>query len=311
MLPGTRAIELLTPGETTVFDRSRCLRHRFSPSTCRLCLAACPHGAIQWDAASGLRRDGRLCRGCMLCAAVCPSGAFAPGEVSLVAVLRQLSEADQPLLACLAKPETQGHARLPCLGLLADPELLLACLLLLDKPLVVNLSGCANCVNQAICEPVSDSLARIKSLGLEKLPDVRLVHSADELTFQESGLSRRALFTLFRRKTRQGAATMLDRFQGSTARTFGDKCLPKGRAFLLHVLGQLPDQSLVDGIKTAFPQLRFNSACTGCTGCVGICPTGALMAPETLGQQPGFIADFCTDCQLCQDFCRQSAIAST
>lgn len=310
MLSGASPLNLLTPGAVIACDRSRCLRHRFSPSGCQLCMEACPHGAIAWDVAAGLQRDQRACRGCLLCAAVCPTGALAPNEISLVALLQQLSEVGQPVLACSTRPAGQGHARLPCLGLLADPELLLAFQLLLEKPLKVNLTGCIDCHNAAICAPLADACAQLQALQLDGLAPIHLVTAADELGFQEKAVSRRELFSLLRSKTRQGAATALERIRQAPGRIFRDKALPSGRTLLLKVLEHLPDRQLAARIALVFPKLEWSKDCTGCTGCVGICPTGALTAAEASGAPPDFQSTLCTDCQLCMEFCRHSAITA-
>lgn len=310
MLSGASPLNLLTPGAVIACDRSRCLRHRFSPSGCRLCMEVCPHDAIAWDEAAGLQRDQRVCRGCLLCAAICPTGALTPNEISLVGLLQQLSEVGQPVLACSTRPAGQGHARLPCLGLLADPELLLAIQLLLDKPLKLNLTGCAECQNAAICAPLKDACAQLQALGLEDLKMIHLVMAASEIDFKEKAVSRRELFSLFRSKTRQGAATALERIRRAPGRIFRDKALPSGRTLLLKVLECLPDRQLAARVASVFPKLEWSKDCTGCTGCVGICPTGALTAAEASGDPPDFLSKLCTDCRLCMEFCRHSAISA-
>ncbi|HMB15850.1 MAG TPA: 4Fe-4S binding protein, partial [Pelovirga sp.] len=80
---------------------------------------------------------------------------------------------------------------------------------------------------------------------------------------------------------------------------------------ILSQLGKSSSQvrKLID--TKILPELTFNSDCTGCSACVGICPTGALAAPDVRGTQPMAKNDRCTTCNLCVEFCRQAAITIT
>lgn len=308
MISGFRAFQFLAPGNRVEFDRSRCSRHRYAAAGCSTCLEICPHGALSWTAA-GLTRCENLCRGCLLCCASCPTGAHRATELALGEMLTNLSMQRKPLLACTRHSRTLGHARVPCLGLFADPNLLLAFLLGVGKPLSFNLTACGDCDNRDACSALSSTCERVSALGLEALPEIILLHSEDDLDFQEPGLTRRELFSVFGRKTRRQASIMLSRLDEERAESFRGKMLPRGRALLLEVLAAQSDRSTTTAVCKSFPTCSMTEACRGCIGCVGICPTGALVAPEHCGSSPGFVSYLCTECGICQAFCRQGAIS--
>src|SRR5512140_2953940 len=83
-------------------DASRCLRMRFSESSCRRCTDICPHGAVTLG--SGLSLNPEQCRGCLLCTAVCPSGALEQNN-DFSDCLAQLSRVPDPVLGCIRTKE--------------------------------------------------------------------------------------------------------------------------------------------------------------------------------------------------------------
>jgi ferredoxin len=232
-------------------------------------------------------------------------------DLELFSLLETLCREDRPVLACSRRTQAQGHARLPCLGLFADGELLLAFSLILARPLTLNLSCCSGCINEAMTCHLGGAVQQAMAVSGASLDSVHLANSLDDVGFQEPGLSRRELFTLFRKKTRQGSAALLERLQGDLPREFRSKGLPRSRALLLRVLAAHPDRDQAARVAAAFPNLEVQDACVGCTGCVGVCPTGALAAPNDLPGKPDFKREFCTDCGVCQVFCRPAAIQMT
>jgi len=85
-----------------IIDASRCLRMRFSESSCRHCVDICPHGAVILDSALTINPD--QCHGCMLCTSVCPAGALEQ-NCDFHACLAKLAKVSEPILGCIRTKE--------------------------------------------------------------------------------------------------------------------------------------------------------------------------------------------------------------
>lgn len=309
MMLQSTAFKLLTPQDTLQIERGRCLRHRLSISSCRNCFAACASGAMSWTE-TGLHWDQEQCSGCLLCAAGCPTDALT-SKLPLSDLLQRLDEVDTPLLACSFNPQTQGHARVPCLGMLADPQLLLVLQLALGKELRLNASSCAACENCRILPALRLSVQKVAELTSGLPGSVKVIDSTPELDYREKNCSRREFFTFLNRRSRQTGLSLVNRLRlDTTSSSYGKKSMPLTRQLLLQ-LGKASSavKEIID--TKILPELTFASDCRGCTACVGICPTGALTSPDIRGNKPQIKRDRCTACNLCVEFCRQTAITVT
>jgi len=309
MFPQSHALKALTPQDTLNIVRGSCVRHRFSRSNCTACFEICPTNALIWTS-DGLSWDKTLCQRCLLCSAVCPSGALRASEVSLVLLLHAVKDLDHPVLACHVAPKAQGHARVPCLGLLADPELLLSMLLALGCDITLNLSDCIACQNHAVIIPLQKAVSQVNRLSGHRSV-VELVFDADKINFKERNCNRREFFNLFRKRSAQAGVRVVDRLKADDQQeAYGTKRLPERRQLFLQVLDLLAFSQEINK-ENLLPQRRTTNKCRQCTGCVGICPTGALHPPETSGDKPAFIAAKCVNCRLCEAFCPVAAIKVT
>ena len=309
MLTG-KILNALTERSALRIEPGRCLRHRLSVSGCRHCFHACATGAMTWTD-SGLKWHEDKCSGCLLCVAVCPTDALTSVSLALGDLLQRLNEIDTPLLACTLNPQTQGHARVPCLGLLADPDLLLVLQLALGKELHLNASACADCANYRTLEPLKVAVQQTQELAVESTGAIQVIESTSQLDYREKNCSRRDFFTFLNRRSRQTGLSLVNRLRVDTSSgSYGKKSLPVLRKLLLQLGNSSPAvRELLD--TKILPELTFNSACKGCTACIGICPTGALCSPDERGNPPVAVKDRCISCNLCVEFCHQSAVELT
>lgn len=300
------ALKILTPRETLTIARGSCVRHRYGPSECSRCIDVCPAAALSWQE-KGLVWDETLCRGCLLCSSACPSGAIEVSEFSLLSLLHNLKGVESPVIACQEDSALKGHARVPCLGYLADQETLLTLVLALGKKVGLNLSMCRDCRNCAVVENLQGAVEKLEALRLD-IDEIELIFSADDIGFREQSVSRREFFSLLKARSTRAGFGIVDRLKPpEVSGKYGKKHLPESRYLLLQALGAGPLAEPEVAAKL-FPQRTLSEDCRECTGCVGLCPTGALQPPPERGMQPGFDARYCSGCGICEKFCSVSAI---
>jgi len=285
-------------------EASRCLRTRFSASSCHRCAEVCPHGAVNLD--SGLAIDPERCRGCLLCTTVCAAGAMEQNS-DFSACPVQLSRVAEPVLGCIRTKERSNSA-LACLGGLSEEHLLALCHSLPGK-LAINLSSCTGCPNSATIPHLRRRLAVLAEAGLlDGGCALVVVESVAELRFNDEAIGRRGFFKSLRTSLFQSAAVIVS---GSTEQSehrsdYAGKRVPVRRELLNRVVGRL-SPVLEKRTRNRFDHLiSFTGDCTTCHGCVAICPTGALRSD--CGEEPPLCNPrFCTGCGLCVEFCLDGA----
>lgn len=280
-------------------DASRCLRMRYSESSCRLCIDICPHGAILPEAGPSI--DSQQCRGCLLCTNVCPVGALEQYD-DFSACLVKLSRVPEPVLGCVRTQE-QANAAVACLGGLSQEHLILLCHALPGK-LTLNLSMCCDCPNSTMVEYLRQ---RLEYLTVEGLPggfDIVIAESAHEIGYREESVGRRSFFKSLSSSLFQGAAVMLSASteQNDRHTEYAAKRLPVRREQLNRVRSEGSSECAAWLHEHFDSVVLFNDNCTNCHGCVAICPTGALRTEEP-DSHPVFEQTSCTGCGLCQEFC--------
>jgi len=287
-------------------DSSRCLRTRFSDSTCNHCHAICPAAALSLE--EGLIVNQEQCSGCLLCSTVCPSGALEQ-QADFQAIILQLRKVPEPVLGCCRSKE-QAHTWLSCLGGLAE-EHLVTLSQRLSGTLTLNLIHCDDCPNSAILPLLKERLQRMTTSGLTA-GGCNLVTATyqEELQYQPEGVDRRNFFTSFRNSLFKAAAEVMQTSEKPAGRcsSYGDKRLPKRRELLNRTRSSLPEELQAAAAKQFDHSIRFNTACSACQGCVAICPTGALVSNEQ-EDHPAFVQERCTGCGLCVEFCLDQAIS--
>lgn len=283
-----------------VTDVSRCLRMRYSESSCCHCVDSCPHGAVTLDGGLAINRE--LCRGCLLCTAVCPAGALEQ-HGNFDACLSQLSRVPEPVLGC---PRTKACANvtMACLGGLSEEHLLALCHTVTGR-LTLNLSACTDCPNSAIISPLRQRLTALSSSGLlENGCQIVIAEKVAQIDFRDESVNRRSFFASFRDSLFKSANAVLSpNDEPAERRTeYALKRLPARRKLLNRTVARLADEVKIPLLGRYEHQISFSGSCTACQGCVAICPAGAL-STNTPTDHPQFDPQRCTGCGLCVEFC--------
>ncbi len=303
---GGLALQALTRSTAITVDRSRCVRHRCTANPCTRCMDACPTNSISWGK-GGLRVDANACTQCLACLSVCPTGALAFPTLSLQRLLSDLAGHPLPVLGCSGQPNSDAHARLPCLGYLAHPELMALCALVFPDGLQVNLTVCDDCPNGHVLNHIAAAHSRLTELVPSHT--VQLIRNANELDFQAPSLSRRQFLLFFKERSTRSAAAMVERLQGNDQRpSYGNKRIPATRGLLLKALAASPGAERRTIADQLFGKVTFTSNCVHSKRCIGVCPTGAIQAADADGTFPVFDQALCVSCHSCQAFCRNQGV---
>lgn len=287
-------------------DVSRCLKMRFSESSCRRCVEICPHGAVILE--GGLTINPDLCRGCMLCTSICPAGALEQKD-DFNACLAKLSKAPEPILGCCRTREC-SHGTVACLGALSEEHLVALCHTLSGR-LTINLSSCSNCPNNPVIPYLRQRLKIIFEAGLlEGGSCILTAESAQEMNYRDESVDRRGFFKSFSSSLFQSAAVILSSHNEQTEyqTNYAGKRVPTRRELLNGTRITLSEKLSIQIRKHFDSCVSFDETCTKCQGCVAICPTGALKT-EVYEEAPIFRQLLCTGCGLCREFCLDGSLS--
>lgn len=300
MLSFLEFIETNGPTGRIKFQKGSCVRQRFKHSSCNRCTEVCTSGALSWRNGN-LHWDPDKCQQCLLCCAFCPTGSLSSEDVSFITLLQKLNKADHPVLVCHKQVKSQGHARVPCLGIFANKELLLALSLSLNKTLTLNMINCRKCINYQVITPLEKTINQLPPENL-----IELVYKQGDLKYKERQCSRREFFSLMRPESTHANSGIVNTLQFSKPPSdYVSKHLPVTREFLIEALKYRAE---VKDKIALWPHLQINNKCQHCNMCIAICPTGALSDCEHTQGPPTLKNDRCVACGLCEEFCTQSAI---
>ncbi|HWR09381.1 4Fe-4S binding protein [Sporomusa sp.] len=315
-----------------VVHEERCLRNRHLHSSCQLCFAICPHGAILCS--EGFALLAEKCTGCGACASVCPGGALSAklpsyNELhSLVALHVEHSEA--VAFACEAylkihPAERQRAIAVQCIARCDEAILVNAVLRGATNVAILNAS-CANCLQNKLCS-LSQTMADTANRLLERWQYPNVIALTEKIPAkikplpitagEVTGMSRRDFLTAFKRKSTSLFSQVLPEIISGAAdkqpessivrqnSMVESKYWPDKWSSLVNLLKQLkspPDPA--DFSSSLWGDIRIADNCNGCGACADVCPTEAMV----IHKQDSFWsvsldASRCTQCGLCQDVC--------
>ncbi|MBL6991417.1 MAG: 4Fe-4S binding protein [Bacteriovoracaceae bacterium] len=281
-------------------EHSICSRSRFNLNECELCKKSCPKEAVVFGDKLKLTRK---CNGCMQCTAVCPTGALEANKVNYNDLINKLQEVEFPVLGCSNKPEANGHARVPCLGMISL-EMSIFMISSLKKEVQLNLTQCEGCE----CD-VTEHLKNIKAALPSTKPSIELILDSSKLNFKEKNFSRRSFFSIMVDKGKAGTSEILQaKFKMIEEEPYVKKRLPI-RVQMINNAEKLGDQALKDWIDSNLRfELSYTDKCDFCGECRAICPTGAIKLQKGDEEKLLFKNEKCSGCQLCVEFCPLSCL---
>ncbi len=270
----------------------------------------------------------------MLCISACPVGGFEINPKEFYFLLSKLKKSPQPVLGCNVRQNVEAHAASFCLGFLSE-EHLIALMVVLNKPLQINLTECNSCKNSFIVDVLKKRLKSVeeklfstqaKACDYPLLPtpytltNISLVEDKASLQFQDIPCDRRGFFNIVKSLTMESAATFFESAAEQEKKQFSEKLLPSRQQLLNKIYSAVSEKSVKDRIKNYYYDVEVADSCDMCFACVGMCPTGALkshyetnnresnQSEDSEKQELFFYSVLCVGCGLCSEFCMNSLI---
>lgn len=293
---------------------ARCTRYRFRYSECDNCAASCPHEALALNE-EGFELQHERCQNCGLCAGACPTGALQAENMPWRDWL-ELSRQDNQLTLACAPSDREAPAIAPCLGAL-DPITLAALLARGTRVELIGHDHCTECVHgatgAAALAQLLDAVAQLRAAAPEvRWGEITLADAVPEAVKAQP--QRRQFFRrLFGRGIDQLQRPQQDQAPApARAIRAAAPFLPSRRellqALLINGAGEHATLPAHPALPAGMPVID-PTACTACDSCGRVCPTGALVAGETV---TAWVLRLnpprCVGCGVCVESCHRGAL---
>jgi ferredoxin len=306
----------------------RCVATRYQLSACRRCVDVCPGDAI--TPSPWLAVDPDRCTGCAACSAACRTGALTFAVAGLDAPAVAFGSAVE--ISCdQAEPGPRGPKDgafgssrapalgVPCVGALREADLVGLAAAGVSS-LTLRAGDCEACPsrrasNRAVVV-ASAAVAALGALGARFSVTIDHVPSRQPAAVPGPSLSRRAVFTYVRDRTRRALAETLVQQARDVGELHRQAPPPPAHLRLVRSLSAL--QAIADAgaggngavelPEGAVPLARIavTDGCDGCGLCAVYCPHGAI---RMIDLRPLLDEPTCTACGLCAEVCPPSALS--
>ena len=289
-------------------NQKRCINFYSKMQKCTRCRDACPVDAIIINSKS-VYADEESCKGCGVCGAVCPAQTISFKKNEEIKAIRKLEEKEIIVVGC-NQEGNGGNITFSCLNGLHHEYLAAFLVALKGKKVYFNLCKCENCYMKDGSKGFEDSLKTvitfIKHFDFD--PQIELLFNEENIPqYMDQTISRRDLFTLFKRQSTNVVSEIVDDAIGRESQLIQ-------RDFILEYMDDLISKSRGDieipQSESFFTNWTVNNNCSGCGLCQTMCPSKAWKVEKHKGYvRISHNARLCTSCGLCEDICPQNSLS--
>lgn len=285
-----------------VYQSKYCVNTSSLGYDCDACVRLCPEGIFA-EGKKTKKTDFSKCTKCGICVAVCPAKAISPVDTEVRSFVRALAKDNEISAGCI-REEAGWSVSYDCLAALSWEQIACAAL---KNGIVISMRTCADCEERACASQIIENLTKAKNfLGDDLFFDkVRILEKNDVYEASGNAISRRELFTFFKRIPLDSAGELLPE-KNPTDRT---------ELFYRALLRDLVQQKYAETQKEERTRYRITlpriqDSCNGCGICARMCQEKALAIQ--IGADGTRLVTIepwkCTACRKCTKTCTRKAI---
>lgn len=287
---------------TPTYHNKYCVNASSFGYDCAECVRLCPEKVFV-SGKKTQKPDFSKCTKCGICAAACPVKAISPVDTQVRSFLMALAKDEEISAGCLE--DAAGWAvSCDCLAALSWEQIACAAL---RNGMVISMRGCGSCEKKDCAATIFETLRKAKHfLGDDLFFDkIRILEKGDTYEPHGNAISRRELFTFFKRMPLDTAVNMLPELKTS------ERSELFYRALLRDLVWERYDSTPKEQ-RSRYPVAlpRITDSCDGCGMCARMCPEKALTVQTDENGTKLVTAEAwkCTSCGKCVKSCSKKAI---
>lgn len=302
-------VKRLTEGSIPDLMARYCINRKTRRERCRECSRICSENAIKFSKNELPRLDKDNCTGCNMCVDVCPGRAFMPGSMKY---LRSYQKAlvKYPLVIGCHFSGDNANLKFPCINSISKEFLMALFIGYPGKEISFYRGNCESCKyykkgHEVFLKRCSQAKKFVGSIKKE-LPQINEIYEYKQNPLEETSLSRRDLFKIFREETGKSGTDIVEDLLNRNK----PLPLPEDRKLLIEVLKE-KQVYFDEGTPLPFKFWELNEKCNGCKICSNVCPRKAWDKKESKETDEIELRHFpwlCFGCGVCERYCPQNAI---
>lgn len=283
-------------------NRRQCWNLHPHRTPCTACKDVCPMSEEIFTRPS-LVKDWEACINCGLCVSACRSRCISPSPEQVQADAGLADTDNDSIWIGCEKSTRQNSVTRACVAALPWEAL---AYLALNKKIVLDLTPCGECENDACAELLRKNLTRLVEFFGQPLFEARftLAYQQDEAPYHLRQLSRREMMSQMSAGSKNGTKQLLRMLPGLRSKDNEWGSALDFRLLLNQRIKQLK-QSSETPLRYGFYLPNFTDKCYGCDRCERACRAGALKREDLPDGQTRIVITpwKCSECGVCVAAC--------